>query len=145
MRFPAWPVVALVVQSSAVFAEEPAQKRPTGEKTSDKQPDKTPPERVHLGATSVTVVDEHETVDDVITRLRSAKPHKTQADKAKPDENNAPGAGTSTGQGQHKDGRASLQPQRESAAAHAEAERPKDERRERAASARARIEKKQRR
>jgi hypothetical protein len=139
MRLSTWlaMVAAFVVQSSTVFAEGPVQKPPSAEKAL--------PDRVHLGSSSVTVVDEHEKVDDVITRLRSAKAKPAAANNAKSGENAAQGTTAPSGSGQPQDGRAALQPQRESAAAHDDAERPKDERRERAANARGRIEKKQRR
>ena len=129
---------SIVVRPSIVLGEEAAPKQPPAEKA--------PQERVHLGSTSVTVVDEHETVDDVITRLRAAKSQASATGKTKSGKNQAPPASTeSSTAGQSQDGRATLRAERETAAAHADADRSKDDRRERAANARGHTDKKQRR
>ena len=97
---------------------------------------------VHVGSASVTVVDEHEAVDDVITRIRTGK-NEPATDKTK-DVVKQPPSGQAAGTASvNKDsGRASLQVVRDRATARTENERRKDERRERAATARARTEQK---
>jgi hypothetical protein len=128
---------------SAASAQTASQKETT--------PVRTTPSRVHLGATSVTVVDEHDTVDDVITRLRKAKATPTGADPAKSGKpvNATAGQGGHTGSSDHdneKDqGRAELRAERTAEAKRVDANRPKDTRRERSAAARARTDKKQHR
>lgn len=137
-RFARWLVLLLAVglQSLATRAGEPAPPQPA--------PEKARPERVHLGSTSVTVVDEHEPVDDVITRIRKEKSETATVPKAKPAEIRGQGSraakATDIRQGS---GRAALRSQRDQATARADAERRKDERRERAASSRTRLEQKQ--
>ncbi len=130
-----WMLVAagILVSSSIAQAEERAAKPPA--------PAKAPPDRVHVGATSVTVVDEHETVDDVITRLRAAKAKTATAPKT----TSQPAPPTPPASGQGQDGRETLRRERETAAAHADVERAKDDRRERSTGAHARTDKKQRR
>ena len=100
---------------------------------------KTPPDRVHLGAASVTVVDEHEPVDDVITRIRSRRTEPPPApDKDKHGKGRA--RGTVPPENHREGGRAGLRGQRDRATERDEAGRGKEERRERAASTRARLE-----
>lgn len=115
---------------------------PKSEQTPKAPAPKAAPDRVHVGATSVTVVDEHETVDDVITRLRAAKAHAGSATDTK---TAAPASGAASPGARLPHGRASLRGERESVAAHVDADRPKEDRRERAANARARVERKPRR
>jgi hypothetical protein len=130
-----------LVLPTAARAEEPAAAQTPPAKT-----EKAQPERVHLGATSVTVVDEHEAVDDVITRLRTRKTEAATAEKTKAAETRAQGTRTDTTSATRRgNDRASLRPQRDQAAARADADRQKDDRRERAANTRARLEQKQRR
>jgi hypothetical protein len=111
-----------------------------------KDPPPSPqPSRVHVGSTSVTVVDEHDTVDDVITRLRKAKPPAEKQDQTKSASATQTSPAVDKGGKAHEDGRAELRSQRTVEAERAEGERPKEDRRERAAAARARGERKQRR
>lgn len=108
--------------------------------------EKAQPERVHLGSASVTVVDEHEAIDDVISRIRNGKAEDKATDKARTGENHDQDshAATTTDSRQGSD-RSSLRAQRDRVSARAEADRIKDERRERAASTRTRLEQKQHR
>jgi hypothetical protein len=120
-------------------ADEPAPAAPV-------KTEKTQPERVHLGSASVTVVDEHETVDDVISRIRDGKAADTASDKAKTTASHDQGARTVTAtETRPGSGRSSLRAVRDRANARAEADRIKDERRERAASTRTRLEQRQHR
>lgn len=124
----------------AARADEAAQTTPA-------KAEKAQSERVHLGSASVTVVDEHEAVDDVISRIRSGKVEPLAVDKSKTTEIRDHGSRTTaTATDTHQgSGRSSLRAQRDRASARAEADRIKDERRERAASTRTRLEQKQRR
>jgi hypothetical protein len=123
----------------AARADEPAPATPP-------KAEKAQPERVHLGSASVTVVDEHEAVDDVITRIRNGKIENPVVDKSKTVESHGQGAPTATAADTRQgNGRSSLRTQRDRASARAEADRTKDERRERAATTRTRLEQKQRR
>ncbi len=146
MRPSRWlPLVAsFVMQSPLVQAEEAAPKQASAEKAASKQPsaEKAPPDRVHLGATSVTVVDEGEKVDDVITRIRNAK--SGTANKAKPGEASRQEGNVPAGSGARQDGRAELRGERETAV-RAGADRSQNERRERPGAVHPRSEKKQRR
>ena len=129
-------LLALVVglPSLAARADEAKSPQPA--------PDKSRPERVHLGATSVTVVDEHEAVDDVISRIRSAKVDPA-ADKAKKTGSGEHGSGaTTTTDTRQENAHSALRSQREQATARANADLRKDEHRERTASARTRTEQK---
>ena len=133
--------LAGVLPAFAVQAAEPTQ-------TATEKAKEAQPERVHLGSASVTVVDEHEAIDDVISRIRDRKAETAATDKAKTSEHRDQGsrsatATTATDNHQGNE-RASLRAQRDRAAAHADAERIKDERRERAASTRTRLEQKHR-
>jgi uncharacterized iron-regulated membrane protein len=128
---------SVTAPGSAVYAQAAKQSQDT--------PPKPQPSRVHLGSTSVTVVDEHDTVDDVITRLRKAKPPADKQEQTKsasatqtttvPDKSNKA----------REDGRAELRSQRTVEAERAEGERSKEERRERAAASRLHGARKQRR
>ena len=124
-------LVLLPLRASAGESENKAQEKPQ--------------ERVHVGSASVTVVDEHEAVDDVITRIRTGKNEPT-GDKAKgADKQPQSGQAAGTTSTTNKDsGRASLKLARDRTTAGTENERRKDERRERAASARSRTEQKRR-
>lgn len=103
--------------------------------------DKPKPERVHLGATSVTVVDEHERVDDVITRLRGSKSDPT-ADKSKAAaEHDKLPVDPKAERTRTSEERSVLRAQRDRAAGRADAERVKDQKRERVSGPRARQEK----
>ena len=137
--------LASALPSFVVQAGEPAQTAQTAQPTTDKA-EKRQPERVHLGSASVTVVDEHEAVDDVISRIRNGKAEISATDKAKTSENRDQGSRTATATDTRPgSGRSSLRAQRDRASARADADRIKDERRERAASTRTRLERKQRR
>ncbi len=126
--------LALGLSSSATLAGEPAHN----------PPDKPKPDRVHLGATSVTVVDEHEAVDDVISRIRRAEKDSASGDKPKTDHDKV--AGTSTKSGQSTgEARAALRAQKDRNASRADPDRVKEQKRERAATTRTRMEQKQRR
>jgi len=107
-------------------------------------PDKAKPERVHVGATSVTVVDEHEPVDDVISRIRRAENDPTARDKTKVDHDKSGGTSTTAGQSTGE-ARAALRAQQDRNTSRADSERVKDQKRERAAGTRTRLEQKQRR
>ena len=138
-RLPTCLLWLCALPTLAARADEPTQAKP-------QQGEKAQPERVHLGSASVTVVDEHETVDDVISRIRTGKANTPVPDKSKTAEAHDQGARTSTATDKRQgNGRSSLRAQRERASARAEADRIKDERRERAASTRTRLEQKQRR
>jgi hypothetical protein len=131
-------LLALGISPVRVFAADPT-KAPANTQEKPQQ------ERVHLGSASVTVVDEHEAVDDVITRIRTGKKEaggdKTgEATKSVQDGQTA----TATPTVNKDSGRASLRVARERANARNEGERRKDERRERAAAARAHSEQKRR-
>jgi hypothetical protein len=149
MRTSRWlPLVAsFVMQSPPVQAEEAAPKQASAEKAASKQPsaEKAPPDRVHLGATSVTVVDEGEKVDDVITRVRNAKSSSASASKAKQAEAAGQAANAPSGTGPRQDGRADLRRERENEAARPGAGRSQDGHRELPATVHPRSEKKQRR
>jgi hypothetical protein len=138
-RFPLLFALACVLPAFAARADEPTPAAPA-------KAEKAQPERVHLGSASVTVVDEHEAVDDVISRIRNGKAEDLVSDKAKTaqnhDQSTRTGTATETRPGS---GRASLRAVRDRANARAEADRIKDERRERAASTRTRLEQKQHR
>ena len=105
---------------------------------------KAPPERVHLGATSVTVVDEHEPVDDVISRIRNRKPEPGSGDKVKGTGGQSQGTGATHGD-RRGGGHTDLRTQRDRATANDEAGRLKDEKRDRTVNARSRLDPKQRR
>ena len=139
-RLPLVFILALAGTLSAFSAraEAPAQTVPP-------KTEKAQPERVHLGSASVTVVDEHEAVDDVITRIRKGKAESTAGDKSNTTEirTQSPGPATST-DARQGNGRSSLRAQRDRASARADADKTKDERRERAARTRTRLEQKQR-
>jgi hypothetical protein len=131
--------LASVLPALAAQAGEPAQ-------AGTEKVEKARPERVHLGSASVTVVDENEAVDDVISRIRNGKAELPATDKARTGENRDQGAHTATTTDPRPgSGRSSLRVQRDRASARADADRIKDERRERAASTRTRLEQKQRR
>jgi hypothetical protein len=101
-----------------------------------KAQDKTQ-QRVHVGSASVTVVDEHEAVDDVITRIRTGKSEPTSDKATEPGKLPQSGQTTGATSSTNKDsGRASLKTTRDRTTASTENERRKDERRERAATAR---------
>lgn len=137
--FPTCLLVVCTLPAFAARADETAQTVPP-------KADKAQPEHVHLGSASVTVVDEHEAVDDVITRIRNGKTENTHSDKAKTTETHDQGARTATATDNRQGGgRSSLRAPRDRASARADADRIKDERRERAASTRTRLEQKQRR
>ena len=145
MRLFAWLslVVALGLSSRAGHAGESAQAQP---EQAQQKKEKARPERIHLGAPSVTVVDEHEAVDDVITRIRQNEAAGRGKTAAKPEQVSQPQPQPQpTADRSQKDGRAALRAQREHAAAGTDAERRKDERRERAATTRGHLEQKQRR
>jgi len=132
-------MLACILPAFAARADEPAQTVPP-------KAEKAQPERVHLGSASVTVVDEHEAVDEVISRIRNGKAQNAAGDKAKTAEIRGQGSRTVTATDTRQgNGRSSLRAQRDRASARAEADRIKDERRERAASTRTRLEQKQRR
>ena len=140
-RFPIALLFALawVLPAFAARAAEPAQATPA-------KTEKAQPERVHVGSASVTVVDEHEAVDDVISRIRKGKAEGTAGDKAKTAERRDQSARTATATDTRPgSGLSSLRTVRDRANARAEADRIRDERRERAASTRTRLEQKQRR
>jgi hypothetical protein len=140
-RFPTGVLFLLVciLPAFAARAAEPTQATPP-------KAEKTQPERVHLGSASVTVVDEHEAVDDVISRIRNGKAQGTVGDKTKTRELREPAARTATVTDTHPgSGRSSLRVVRDRANARAEADRIKDERREHSATTRTRLEQKQRR
>jgi hypothetical protein len=129
--------LACAVPAFAARADEP---------TPAKTEKKAQPERVHLGSASVTVVDEHEAVDDVISRIRNGKAEDTVSDKSKTTQKHDQAAGTATAnETRPGNGRSSLHGVRDRANARAEADRIKDERREHAAGTRTRLEQKQRR
>ena len=139
--------VLLAALAQGARAEESAPKpaQPEAEKSSS--------QRVHLGSASVTVVDEHEAIDDVISRIRKAKSIAPDKDKAHEPagrsdtpatQAQAPAAGKATSRAA-ADGRAALRGERDRATDRAETDRRKDERRERAASERNRVEQKQHR
>lgn len=120
-------------------------------------PEKAKPERVHLGSTSVTVVDEHEQVDDVITRLRAAQRQEPdrkpdgpakgdgKSDGSKSDGRSPAKSDTKSKSGQHANNdRSALRGQRDSVVDRANAERDKDQKRERLGSAHGRSDAKQR-
>ena len=137
----AWLAAVLVAciagPSATVYAQTGGQAQGTAPKPQ--------PNRVHLGATSVTVVDEHDTVDDVITRLRKAKAPADATEQAK-SETGAKATPPPDKRGStHEDGRAELRAQRTAEAQHADTDRPKDERREKTANAHVRADKRQRR
>jgi hypothetical protein len=136
-------VLAATLPAFAALADEPVQAAPP-------KTEKAPAERVHLGSASVTVVDEHEAVDDVISRIRNGKVENPDVDKSKTTEIHDKGSRTATATDTRQDSgrpslRASLRVQRDRVSARAEADRIKDERRERAASTRTRLEQKQHR
>ena len=132
-------VLVGVLPSLTALAGEPAQASPP-------KAEKSQPERVHLGSASVTVVDEHEAVDEVISRIRKGKEEGTANDKAKTADISGKGSHTgTTTDSRQENGRTSLRAQRDRASARAEAERLKDEKRDRATSTRTRNEPKQRR
>ena len=140
-RFPTGLLFALafVLPASAARADEPTLAAPV-------KGEKAQPERVHLGSASVTVVDEHEAVDDVISRIRNGKAADIASDKAKTTQSHDPAARTVTATDTRPaSGRSSLRAVRDRVSARTEADRIKDERRERAASTRTRLEQKQRR
>jgi uncharacterized membrane protein len=129
-----WTLPAFAAQ-----ADEPVQAAPA-------KAEKAQPERVHLGSASVTVVDEHEAVDEVISRIRNGKVESPAVDKSKTTEIRDQGSRTvTTTDTRQGKGRSSLRTQRDRASARAEDDRIKDERRERAATTRTRLEHKQRR
>jgi hypothetical protein len=132
-------VLVCSLPAFAAQADEPAPTPPA-------KAEKAQSERVHLGSASVTVVDEHEAVDDVISRIRNGKGENPVLDKSKTTVGQDRGASTATATDTHQaSGRSSLRSQRDRASARAEADRIKDERRERAATTRIRLEQKQRR
>jgi hypothetical protein len=132
-------VLACSLPTFAARADEPAPATPP-------KAEKSQPERVHLGSASVTVVDEHEAVDDVITRIRNGKVDNAVVDKPKTTEIRDQGSHTATATDTRQgNGRSSLRTQRDRVSARAEADKIKDERRERAATTRTRLEQKQRR
>jgi len=140
-RFPTGVLfmLASTLPAFAARAEEPAQ-------AAIAKTEKAQPERVHLGSASVTVVDEHEAVDDVISRIRNRKAESTASNKSKTAERHDQPASTATiTETRPGSGRSSLRLVRDRANARAEADRIKDDRRERAASTRTRLEQKQRR
>jgi hypothetical protein len=140
-RFPTGVLFMLVstLPVLAARADEPTQ-------AATQKGERTKPERVHLGSASVTVVDEHEAVDDVISRIRNGKAEGTVVDKAKTRELRDPPVRTATAtETPPGNGRSSLRVVRDRTNARAEADRIKDERRERTASTRTRLEQKQRR
>ena len=135
-----FPIGLLLLGTLPAFAAR------AGTPESPPKAEKAQPERVHLGAASVTVVDEHEPVDDVISRIRNGKTETSTTDKAKTAETHDQGSKTATAtEPRRASGRSSLRAQRDRASARAEVDRTKDERRERAASTRMRLEQKQRR
>jgi len=150
MRLPAWllPGLVFTLPAFAPQAGEPDKAEQGHGRANDK--DKARPERVHLGATSVIVVDEHEAVDDVISRIRSAKSDTAAAAKSK---DGAKSEGTqdrgtrsvTATDGRQESGRAALRAQRSQATARENANRLEAERRERTESARTRLEQKRRR
>ena len=134
------PVCLLFLCALPAFAVRAGEPEPPA------KAEKTQPERVHLGSASVTVVDEHEAVDDVISRIRNGKAAPPATDKVKAVQTRDQGAKTATASDNRQgSGRSSLRAQRDRVSARAEADRIKDERRERAASTRTRLEQKQRR
>jgi uncharacterized membrane protein len=140
-RFPTCLLFGLVwtLPAFAAQADEPVQAAPA-------KAEKAQPERVHLGSASVTVVDEHEAVDEVISRIRNGKVESPAVDKSKTTEIRDQGSRTvTTTDTRQGKGRSSLRTQRDRASARAEDDRIKDERRERAATTRTRLEHKQRR
>lgn len=140
-RFPTCLLFGLVwtLPAFAARADEPVQAPPA-------KVEKAQSERVHLGSASVTVVDEHEAVDEVISRIRNGKVESPAVDKSKTTEIRDQGSRTvTTTDTRQGNGRSSLRTQRDRASARAEADRIKDERRERAATTRTRLEQKQRR
>lgn len=140
-RFPTCLLFGLVwtLPAFAARADEPVQAAPA-------KAEKAQPERVHLGSASVTVVDEHEAVDEVISRIRNGKVESPAVDKSKTTEIRDQGSRTvTTTDTRQGNGRSSLRTQRDRASARAEDDRIKDERRERSATTRTRLEHKQRR
>jgi hypothetical protein len=107
----------------------------------------TSQQRVHVGSASVTVIDEHEAVDDVITRIRTGRTEPT-TDKAKEPgkqpPSRQPAVAASTVNANKDSGRASLKVARDRTTAGPDNERRKEERRERAATARTHTEQKRR-
>jgi hypothetical protein len=105
----------------------------------------TSQQRVHVGSASVTVVDEHEAVDDVITRIRTGKSEPaSDKEPGKQPQSGQPAVASSTANVNKDSGRATLKVVRERTTASTDVERRKDERRERAATARAHTEQKRR-
>jgi hypothetical protein len=144
-RFPTSLLLVLpyVLPAFAARAAEPAP-------AATEKAEKAQPERVHLGSASVTVVDEHEAIDDVISRIRDGKAEDKATDKAtdkaKTGENHDQDShAATTTDSRQGSGRSSLRAQRDRVSARADADRIKDERRERAASTRTRLEQKQHR
>jgi hypothetical protein len=142
----AWLGLAVVACAAAAASVAHAQGAKQGQDTAPKPQ----PSRVHLGATSVTVVDEHETVDDIITRLRKAKPPTDKQAQSKSasatQTTTAPSDKPADKDGKaHEDGRAELRSHRALEAERADGDRPKEERRERSAAGRVRGDRRQRR
>ena len=98
-----------VIVFAACLAAPPSTARAQAGKQGQDAPPKPQPGRVHLGSTSVTVVDEHDTVDDVISRLRKAKPpvEKQDPTKSASATQTTPAPENKGGNG-HEDGRAEL-------------------------------------
>ena len=86
-RFPTYVFFACTLPAFVAQAGEPEPPAKT---------EKAQSERVQLGATSVTVVDEHEAVDDVISRIRAGKTEIPATEKSKTTEKHDPGTNTAT-------------------------------------------------